>query len=296
MKITTELLEKYGADKSIIDYLVDNGLHGGDLIEIMNSEEVPLKLLHFLRKYVSFSREEEEKYRQICRIDMNSRNIWESEDVINSMNVMRSSHINNVNLVRDSKDTRDSSEVYYSNEIHGSQEVAWCQNIVSSDYIYKSSNVRMSEMVARSSNIDWCENILSSKNLFECGYVYQSEDLNNCYFCGFMKNSNHCLFCTGLEDKEYYIFNQKVEPQDFERIMEELRERLQVEDSEMFKINMNTYSAEDRYNVSRRLDVVFNGLSSDFYGWIGTTLNYSDDAFVELFFMDREENLKNKEK
>jgi hypothetical protein len=97
------------------------------------------------------------------------------------------------------------------------------------------------------------------------------------------------MFCVGLEDKEYYIFNKPVSQKEYELIEDKLVALLEVENSTMIKVNSSKYTAEERFKLNRRFDTVFEGLSKEFYGWIGTLPNYSDEVFVDLFFRDREE-------
>ena len=291
MKLTLELLRDYNLNPLFVSYLEKNGLLGADLKEILQYEGVPLELLFFLKKYLKFDEEEISLYNQICRVDEGSRNIWYSKGVENSSNLMRSSYVANSSNVRDSEDVNNSQFVFNSNSVHDSKNVSDSENVTDSDTVLKSRDVSMSEQVARSKSIDWCENIFWSARLRGCSFIYQSEDLNTSHFCGFMKNSDHCLFCSGLEDKSYYIFNEEVTPQKFEEVLSTLLEMLPIEDARMIKVNEDKYIATERFDFSPRYDSIFDGLSKEFYGWVGTLPNYSDDKFLTLFFNDRE-NLK----
>lgn len=294
MKLTAELLSSYNLNPLFGSYLEENGLLGANLKEILQHEGVPLELLFFLRKYLKFDDEEISIYNQICRVDSGSRNIWYSKEVENSSNLMRSSYVVNSSNVRDSEDVSDSQFVFNSNSVHDSKNVSDSENVTDSDTVLKSRDVSMSEQIARSKSIDWCENIFWSARLRDCSFIYQSEDLNTSHFCGFVKNSDHCLFCSGLENKSYYIFNEEVTPQEFEEVLSTLLEMLHVEGASMIKVNDDKYIATERFDFSPRYDSVFDGLSKEFYGWIGTLPNYSDDKFLNLFFRDRE-NLKSSE-
>lgn len=290
MKITLELLKKYGASNSIIEYFEKSGLEGAALIEIMDTENINFEFLYFLRKFIPFNEEEEAKYNKICHIT-NSKNVWRSQQIENSSDIMRAIRISDSTKVRDSSDITSSSFVFNSKVVDNSTNVKNSGNIVDSDKVIKSNNITDSEQVACSSYIDWSDNIFYSISLTDCGYVYQSENLSDSYFCGFVKNSNHCLFCTNIEDKSFYIFNKEVEPQIFEEVLEQLHLMLQAETPRMIEIAEDKFDGEERFNFNARYDSVFNGLSKEFYGWVGTLPNYSDDVFVELFFRDRNEKI-----
>ena len=294
MKLTLELLSNYNANPLYVEYLNGIGLLGADLKEILQHEGVPIDFLHFLKKYLDFDEEEISIYNQICRVDEGSRNIWYSKDVKNSANLMRSSYVTDSSNVRDSEDVYNSRFVFNSTSIKDSKNISDSENVSDSDTVLKSRDVSMSEQVARSKSIDWCENVFWSARLRDCSFIYQSEDLDTSHFCGFVKNSDHCLFCSGIENKSYYIFNEEVTPQEFEEVLSTLLEMLNVESAPMIKVNDDGLIATERFTFSPRYDSIFDGLSKEFYGWIGTLPNYSDDKFLSLFFRDRE-NLKSSE-
>lgn len=291
MKLTLELLRDYNLNPLFVSYLEKNGLLGADLKEILQHEGVPLELLFYLKKYLKFDDEEISLYNQICRVDKGSRNIWYSKKVQNSSHLMRSSYVSNSFCIRDSEDVNDSEFVFNSSSVRSSKNVSDSENVSDSDTILKSRDVSMSEQVARSKSIDWCENVFWSARLKDCSFIYQSEDLSTSHFCGFMKNSDHCLFCSGLENKSYYIFNEPVTPREFEEVLNTLLEMLNAESAQMIQIHEDKYVAIERFGFSSRYDSIFNGLSENFYGWVGTLPNFSDDKFLTLFFNDRE-NLK----
>ena len=290
MKVTLELLKKYGADKILTDYLNESGLEGAELMEIMDKEPINFGLLYFLRKYVGFSKEEEERYNEVCDVK-NSTNVWRSKQIEDSRDIMRAIRVTDSEKVRDSSDISSSSFVYDSSKVENSTNVKNSVNIIDSDKVLRSKDITNSEQVVCSTSIDWCDNVFYSVSLTDCGYIYQSENLSDSYFCGFMKNSDHCLFCTNLEDKKYFIFNKEVEPQIFEGVQEQLHLMLQAEAPQMVEVADNKFNGEERFNFNARYDSVFNGLSKEFYGWIGTLPNYSDDVFIELFFRDRQEEI-----
>ena len=286
MKITLELLKKYGAEESLIKLIEENGLDGAPLIKVIDAEDLEVENLYFLKKY--FTLEEEEKQKFCERLQLtNSKNVWNSKVVENSSAVMESRYVSDSFNVRYSSEVSNSHHIFRSHNIEGSNNVVDSDNVNGSELVVESDNVFMSEQIAYSTDINWCENIMFSKALEDCGYVYNSSNLEDSYFCGFMKDSNHCLFCNNLENKEYYIFNEEVEKDVFAKVMEDLRERLQSEEPRMIEVLEDQYMADKRFSLGRRFDNVFRGLSKDFYGWIGTLPNYSDDKFIELFFKDR---------
>ena len=83
------------------------------------------------------------------------------------------------------------------------------------------------------------------------------------------------------------IFNKEVSIAEFEQYKEELMNRVVFENNDFIKINPRKLDAEERYKFSFRFDSVFDGLSPEFYGWVGTIINYNEDDFMNLFFRER---------
>ena len=288
MKITVDLLKRYNACKQGIDFMQANYPNGAEAIEIMKTKNVPLEFLHFGRKYLDLNDEEIQLYKQICKIDDNSRYIWYSNDVSNSTGLMCAHHVNNSSFIHDSFQIDNSNHIYNSNHISNCNNVAHSTNITNSNKILESHDISESNDVARSNLISWSSAILNSFLLEDCSFIYKSDNLKDCHFCGFMKNAKHCLFCTELKDVEYYIFNHEVSPSIYEKYREELLLQLQAETPSMINISNTKHTAEERIKLSARFDNIFNGLSDIFYGWIGTLPNYSDEVFINLFFKNRE--------
>lgn len=284
MKVTNEMLEQFGIElEEPIEFS-----------KFVAKENIPLDAFHYIDLYYRLSPEEKELYLAICNIK-NCENFWYSDTITNSRNLYNSHKVVGSIFVRDSNDVNESIDVYNSNNISNTNDIAHSSYVFRASRIIESQEIHDSCDIARSNNIDWSFVILNSNHLDNCSYTYMSDNLVDCHFCGFMHNSRHCLFCVGLEDKEYYIFNQPVSQLEYEQAKEKLEAMLEDEKSTMIKINESKHTAEERFRLDRRFDSVFKGLSSSFYGWISTLPNYSDDAFLDLFFRDREEVLKTNE-
>lgn len=281
MKVTNEMLERFGVKFS-------KDVDEMEFSDAILKELIPMKVFHYIRKYYRLTEEELTLYYDLCCI-VNSENVWDSSNIANSKNLFNSYNVEDSNFVRDSEDVGISSNIYNSTSVNNSCEVAHSNDINRSAIIIESQNVEYSCNIARSHDIKWSKVVLNSSNLDGCNYVYMSQDLIDCSFCGFMKNSRHCMFCVGLEDKEYYIFNKPVSQKEYELIEDKLVALLEAEESTMIRLNESKHTAEERFELNRRLDSIVNGLSKEFFGWVGTLPNYSDDVFLDLFFRDREE-------
>ena len=287
MKVTTELLEYYNAPEEYVEFLKGKYPSGIEFTQLVDSGLATTELLHYIRQYCELTEEEFKLYESFCNIK-NSDNIWYSQTVSNSKNLYSSEGVVNSNFVRNSSDVYDSTNIYNSSFIKNSEEVAHSTDIKNSYKVMESQSIDYSHDIARSNQIAWSNNILNSSHLDDCSFVYKGNDLVDCHFCGFVNNSRRCLFCTNIKDKEYYIFNKEVSPAEYEEFKEILISKTEDEKSGLILINQSKHLSEERFRLNRRFDSIFNGLSKEFYGWVGTAPNYSDDVFLNLFFRDRE--------
>lgn len=282
MKVTNEILERFGLK-------LKDGIDSMEFYEFILKYygEYPINLFHYINNYYRLSEEEFCAYCAVLQIK-DSDNFWNCAAIDNSKNLFNSSVVKDSSFIRDSSNIMDSTNIYNSVVVLDSKDVAHSNCVKRSRVVVESQDIDNSDNIARSNNISWSSVILNSHNLKDCSYTYMSQDLVDCHFCGFVGNSRHCLFCVGLNDKEYYIFNKPVSQTEYERVKEKLLSLLEEEKSEMIKVNESGYTAEERYELNRRFDSIINGLTPDFFGWVGTLPNYSDNVYVDLFFRDRE--------
>lgn len=286
MKVTEQLLDKYGASIEEVNFLRQHYPQGVEISEIMEDKNAAKEMLHFIYQYFQCSQEDISQYCKMFNIvdsskyhyseDIrysnyicNSKRVDHSEHVYSSNNVMHSDHIYNSRAIYDSHDVCDSFDIRQSNNAFNSKEVKYSSNIVESNLV------------------SWSHNILHSLRIDDSTYIYQSSSLNDCHFCGFMTNSRHCLFCVGLDNCEYYIFNKPIDPNMYDSIKDMLEYYLETEVTSFIEVNPQEFMPKDRYVYSRRFDCLFDGLSADLYGWIGTLPNYSQDVFLQLFLTNK---------
>lgn len=289
MKVTVEALKFYEASDSLISFFKNTYGEEVTIEEILKGEKESLDLLFFLKSYFSFSAEEEELYNKKFSIDNNSFNVFESVNIHFSKNITLSTEVEDSYNIVNSKEVLGSSYIYDSQKIQKSNNIYNSNNVKNSSKIINSFDVDRSNDVFLSKSISESDIISHSANIQKSGYIYKSENLEDSYFCGFCKRVKHCLFCLGVEDKEYMIFNQEVPPQDFFQWKEELFFSLNGERKDFIEIHPLEKLKNDRFSYNGRLDAIFEGLSRNFYGWISSLPNYSEDVFLGLFFRDNEE-------
>ena len=289
MKITVDLLKRYNADDSIIEFVSEKYPQGAEIIEVMEDSisKFGLDFLHFIKKYFPLNKGELIKYNELCDVEESMMNIWYSDHIYYSDNVARSSNVKDSSFIFESQNVFMGKDVYNSMNINSSANIFHSNNVKDSTKIIESHDVSDSISILRSSMIKWSSIIMNSFLIDGSEYIYKSENLNDCYFCGFCKNCKHCLFCSGLDGADYMIFNQKVSISEFELWREKLLIALEFESSKFIKIDASKHTVDERFEVSKRFDSIFEGLSSNFYGWTNSVLNYNEDIFLAIFFRDR---------
>lgn len=287
MKVTSELLERYGATDDWKKEFEEFELEGKEFIEVLHSG-ASSAFINFLKTYLSLDKEEEKEYRKLYSIDENSKNIFDSSFVENSKNIGFSTEI------RDSENVEGCSKIIEGKFVYDSSDVQRSINVLKSKYVRDSSEVIYgeyvfdSEKVLHSSEVDWSTVISNCDHVDSCQYLYECSDIAESYFCGFCEHSDHCIFCIGLKDAAYMIFNEPVSVAEFEEWREKLLFKLMGEQSKFIEINHSLYYlGDERFIYGNYFDNIFNGLSSDFFGWVGNFKNFSEDNFLNLFFTEK---------
>ena len=269
------------ADSHIQSEIIKNGLNKQEFLKVYDT--MPLDVLHYLRKWENLTEEEAAAYRKRCNIDELSEFVWDSTSVTNSRAVSDSSSISNSSFIWLSKLITDSENVYNSTDVEDSTDIYYSEGILKSNRIVKSKNIKYSDMILMSNTVEWSNNISYSSDVDYSKFVYKSNNVYECFFSGFLRNCNHCICCNNLVNKEFYVFNESVTPVEFMRVEEELNSKLALETSTFISVNKQIHR-ENRVKYDFRLDDIFDGLSEDFYGYIGTILNYNEADFLSIFF------------
>jgi len=285
MRITVENLEKFAANKPDIELFKKEYPEGAEILEVFNNPKFDKEFFYFIKIYFKLSEEEEEIYNKICEIEK-SVSVLYSSRVKNSSFVSYSEDINKSNYVFRSKNVEDSNSINNSSFITKSKYIHGSSNVRASEKIIDSERISTSFNVVNSKDVTWGNCIISSSDIDDGGFLYKCKELTSCYFCGFVINSENCLFCHGVDGARYRIFNQEVEPQEFDRIREDLLYRLNLEISTFIQIDDDSprmlFGKKVVYH--NRFDSIFDGLSNEFYGWISTIPYYNEDLFINLFF------------
>ena len=282
MLVTTNILLSYDASDSIVSYFEQKYPDGIEL-EKLFTEEDNLELLHFVVKYLKINEQEKNRYNRKCKI-VDSTEVYNSKLVNGSKYIVNSEEVNYSELVHESQGIYYSKFVYNSREVKNSVDVWESSGVYDSNKIMLSENVFDSQDVIYSQDVSWSQVINNSQSIEGSKAIYKSNNITNSFFCGFCNNLENSLFCLGIDGKNYQIFNKDVNPAVFERVREELLSKLLSEEFNFISVNSAGYYPEDRYKTSVRFDHMFENLSSEFYGWVSTLPNYSEDLFLSLFF------------
>ena len=288
MKLTDDAINLYGFREDWLDklsklYTLPLKVEVKDLFK---NYEVDLPIVHYIRKYVNLTEKEQSIYWERCKV-YNSQNVWDSNIVESSKTVIRSKEVQDSVEVYDSSFVSNGYFIYNSERVQDSSYIKESKNISKSEKIVSCNDVKVSSQIARSQKISWSELIVNCNSIENSKFCYLSNDLIDCGFCGFCDNVSNSLFCVGLKNKSYHIFNEPVAPTTFEIWKEKLDYALMSENPVLIKVNKDEKYAETKFEVSNRFDAIFEGLGPDFYGFVSTVPNYSDESFLNLFFRNR---------
>ena len=283
MKVTNELLDRYVARDSFTKYFKDTYPNGVEFVDLLKDEKIEFVDFHFLRRYLSLSKEELDAYWEACKV-VNSINIWESFNVESSRHILLSDCITDSVNVKNSSNVADSRRVYGSHDVSESSEILYSNRVENSTLIFDSNDITDCANVINSNYISWSSMIINSSRVDGSSYCYMGDGLSNCHFCGFGRNLRDSMFTMGGENESFLIFGEKVGSAEFFGWKDKLDFMLQREHEILVPVNNEEDEWNDRYKINRRLDAIFDSLSPDFFGWVSTLPNYSDDKFISLFF------------
>ena len=268
MFITAEILKKYNACDQGLRYVSRFYPKGAEIIELIRDRHINKDFLHWGREHLTLTEEEQEAYREVCKI-INTEGYWYSIDVCNSKNIVRSKSVKNSVSIFDSSDiessmdlinsdnVKDSIQVFHSFMIDKSQKVLKSKNII------ESNNICNSTMVVRGKNINNSFNIFDSSEIVDCNTVFNS------HFCKRCKNIKFCLFCEGIENAEYYIFNQPFTKEIFELIAKQYHEHF-TECLDFVQEWPSKLLSSNFTPIICKFDTWYHSLSKTFWRWVIT--------------------------
>ena len=255
------------------------------------STEVDDEVLIRINSYymLSFNDEEADAIQKEIRERFgikNSTDIYRSSRITNCSHISSCDNIQDSNYVFDSFDVTDSSFIYKSDDIHRSIEIWDSFTIQDSRYIFSSDHIENSKAIAHCANIKDGLNLQETYRAVNAKFCFESSDLIDCSFCTQSYDLTNAMFCTEVSNLDFAIFNQKISSQEYEAIHEDLEFRLLMENSPSFyTVKRQILSIPDaRYQLNYGPGAVFSGLSKNFFGWIGTLPNYSEELFLKIFF------------
>jgi hypothetical protein len=276
MFITYDLLEKYNACESGKRFFQRFYPNGVEVLELLENKHVPKEFLFWGEENLPVSKEELEKFNEVCGIKNSTRvfrsyNIEDSDLISNSNNIFASKvikackFINNSNVCFSSNDVEKGSFIFSSSEIGNSK------------YCLNASNIEDSVDISISSNITNCSHICNSHYMGRAIMVYSSTLSENCYFSSFLKNCKNCLFSIDQENKEYLLFNQPISEMVYQQVLRALLIKLKHE-----TIKLYTEKEDDFLGtfIEPKVDfsTFFNELSPEFWKWVKTLPNF--DSFI----------------
>lgn len=283
MRITSELLKRYGAEDNEIESFIKIFPSGAEYEEIIQKYELSPEMLHFIRKFFSLNEEELKKYFELCRVE-NSERVWDSTNILNSKDVSNSVDVKDSLYVRDSDTVENSSDIYSSINIINSNNVLGSENINDGYKVISSTNISTSEEIFNCDAIYWSKNIAFSTNIEDSEYLYVSRDSRNCFLSGFLNGCDNCLLCYGLRGVSNYIFNQEVTYAEFQKWKEKIMFYLYKENCKLIRLDY-IYHNTNRFSVDTKVTSIFKDLSKDFFGHLGTIPYYNESIFLDLFFL-----------
>lgn len=293
MQITLKEIDRYYMPRHYRTKFQQLFPNGATTTELLTNSQVPLDILHWVKKYIQLTPEENQLYLKRCEINGHCSSVWYSSKVENSQAVYYCTQVKSSMDVRDSENVVKSQHIGSSSVIENSQYISTSHNISNSFHIQDSQNLnncefcvlttdsKFSKMIYKSTTIAWSQNIHLCSEIEDSQYIYDAHKARDAYFCGRCYNIKHCLFCSDLSNTEYQIFNTPVSPSEFEFWKQQLLEMLLAEQPTMIRYKDD---ALDGYlEINDMLNNVFDGLSQLFYKWLKSVPYYTEEKMLSVF-------------
>lgn len=272
MKLTSEILKKYGACEQGIRYIERFYPDGAELIDIIRDRHISKDFLHWGKEHLTTTEEERAVYCEVCNIK-NTEGFWYSQDVSDSKYVVKSKNVTKSQSIFDSSDIMSSRDICSSEsvdngtQIFSSFAIDGCSKVFKGENITSSTNICNSKMIVRS------KNVIDSSMIIDSTEIIKSSNVTNSHFCQECKNIKNCLFCYKIENAEYYIFNQPVDPGLYEMFALQYAKYL-LNDLSFIRDWPEDMIASDFVIPTRKFDDWFHPISSKFWKWARTLPNF----------------------
>ncbi len=293
MYLTREILDKYNACETGVNWFNENYPNGAELIDIINNPKTKKEFLHWgFSHFVSSEEEKQAYYTRLKIINCNIDTIYKSHNITNS------------SFVIDSNNVEDSEYVFSSSRIDSSNNISSSKIVTGGSCVYNSSFVTDSSRVLGSVNVTDSNNILNSEYVVGSGSVINSNMVTDSYFVSGVvqgrsmditdsafvfecKNIDSCLFCSKLEGKSYQLFNKPISEKHYKLIFKQL---LTLLDGQFANLALEWPTEQiplDTPRVNRNLAKQYEHLPEEFWEWVESLPNYDPWILYSITFQNR---------
>ena len=280
MFVTYDLLEKYNACESAKRFFQRFYPNGVEILELLANKDVPKEILFWGEENLSVSKEELEKFNEVCGIK-NSTRVFRSYNIEDSDLISNSSNISASKVIKFCKFINNSNVCFSSNDVEKGSFIFNSSEIGNSEYCLNASNIEDSVDISASSNITNCSHIYNSHYMGHAIMVYGSTLSESCYFSSSLKNCKKCLFSIDQESKEHLLFDQPISEMVYQQVLRALLIKLKHE-----TIKLYTEKKDDFLGtlIEPKIDfsTFFNELSPEFWEWVKTLPNFDNFIMYQI--------------
>lgn len=285
MLVTPELLKSLDACEKGQQYIARFYPNGAEVIDLIRDRHISKDFLHWGRQYLTTTEEEQQAYREVCKIS-NSSSYWYSENVSNSENVVESKNIENCERIYVSEDVINSSDIVDSQIITNCKQIFVSSMIEDCEKIYGSKNVLSSKNICYSNMINNSSGIFESNDVFDSSEILFCDNVTNSNFCYDCNAIENCLFCAGLKDVEYHIFNKPVDKRRFDLIAAQYKKYMSAQ-LRFVSVWPDGLSKSELELPTRKFDEWFMTIDDKFWSWARTIPGYEDIILYRMTMLQR---------
>lgn len=221
MKITSDILLKYGASAEDIQFVHKFYPEGIELNDVFNTTvtNFSLELIHWMYLHLPISEAEKKEYLNYIEVE-GSKYFFYSYHIKDCNMIADSIFCENSIFIFDSSYIKNSKIIYNSEDVLESYQIFSSQLVTNSQHILKSYTIENSFDILDSKDIKNSTNIAYSKRINDSSILVKCSDVSNSYFSRNLVNCKNKLFCFDLKNTEdFMIFNEFVSEDKFHTIL-----------------------------------------------------------------------------
>jgi hypothetical protein len=290
MYITAELMKKYDAPDSLVEYF-NSMFHDETSIDaVLEIEDLRHTMVYFLCDNFHMTEEQVNRCNELLGL-VDCSSTYHSRKLNNCNGAAYSRDCQNCSEIRDAVHCAGSSKIYNGQKVTGSTSVYNSKEVRDSHFVFNSTKVSGSDNVCVGKNVFNSQNIFRSDNIFNSNCLRNCSRIENSYFCAHCNNSAYLMFCTDGRGDTYMIFNKQVTEERFNEVLELFKEDFDLLRTNLLRPTLNIGPIVYKYASNEAYSVHYSSVPPSFWEKLKSLDEFDGEVLYRITFrVEDEEN------